>query len=136
MVTGEYIGALCLSEENAGSDALGIQCYAKKDSDKYILNGSKFWITNSSIADVMIVYARTKPLNPHKRSDGVTAFIVEKKWKGVKNGQKINKMGMKGSPTGEIIFENVEIPGMIIFNNISSIHNPFIIISYHIISFI
>ena len=112
MATGEYIGALCLSEENAGSDALGIQSFAKKDGNKFILNGKKFWITNSCIADVMIVYARTKPLNPLKKSDGITAFIVEKNWKGVKNGQKIEKMGMKGSPTGEIIFDNVEIPSM------------------------
>ena len=108
MCTGEHIGALCLTEPNAGSDALGgMRTHAKKVRDKYILNGTKMFVTNGSIAHTLLVYAKTAPeLGAH----GISAFVVEADSKGVSVSKKLRKCGMRGSPTSELSFEDVEIP--------------------------
>jgi len=105
---GELIGALGLTEPGAGSDAFGsMQSTAVRKGDRYVLNGRKMFITNGPIADVVLVYAKT---NPEKRNHGVSAFIVEKESPGFSCVQKLDKMGWRGSPTGELVFENCEIP--------------------------
>jgi isovaleryl-CoA dehydrogenase len=108
MCRGEHIGALCLTEPNAGSDALGgMRTVAKKKGDIYVLNGSKMFITNGAIADTLLVYAKTAPeLGPH----GISAFIVEADTPGVTVSKKLKKCGMRGSPTCELSFEDVEVP--------------------------
>jgi len=107
MVRGEKIGALALTEPNAGSDAMGIRTRAVKKGDKYILNGTKMFITNGPVADILLVYAKTKPeLGPK----GISAFIVEKDFPGFSVSRKLKKCGMRGSPTGELIFEDCEVP--------------------------
>ncbi|MCD6569285.1 MAG: acyl-CoA dehydrogenase family protein [Deltaproteobacteria bacterium] len=108
MCTGEHVGALCLTEPNAGSDALsGMRTHARKDGDKYILNGTKMFITNGSIAHTLLVYAKTAPeLGAH----GISAFIVEADSPGVSVSKKLRKCGMRGSPTSELSFEDVEVP--------------------------
>jgi isovaleryl-CoA dehydrogenase len=107
MIAGEWIGALAMSEPGAGSDVVSMTLKAEKRGDRYILNGTKYWITNGPVADVLVVYAKTDPeAGPH----GITAFIVEKDFKGFSVGQKIAKLGMRGSPTSELIFEDAEIP--------------------------
>ncbi len=108
MCTGEHIGALCLTEPNAGSDALGgMRTLAKKSGDKYIINGTKMFITNGSIANTLLVYAKTAPeLGPH----GISAFIIEADSPGVTVSKKLKKCGMRGSPTCELSFEDVEVP--------------------------
>ena len=107
LVTGEHVGALCLTEPGSGSDALGMKSTAKLAGDHYILNGSKTFITNAPIADVGIVYAKT---SPEKGKRGITAFIVDLNAEGVTKGQKMEKMGMRGSLTGELFFDDVKIP--------------------------
>ncbi len=108
MCSGEYIAAFALTEANAGSDAANIETNAALKGDEYILNGTKFYITNGGIADVVIVFAVTdKSLGAH---GGVTAFIVETKTPGFKVGKELDKMGIRGSNTVELIFENVRIP--------------------------
>lgn len=102
MLTGEYIGALAMSEPNSGSDVTSMKLKAEKRGDKYILNGNKMWITNGPDADVLVVYART--------GEKITAFIVEKGFKGFSRGQKLDKLGMRGSNTCELIFEDCEVP--------------------------
>lgn len=108
LCTGEHIGALCLTEPNAGSDALGgMRTVAKKKGDTYVMNGTKMFITNGSIADTLLVYAKTAPeLGPH----GISAFIVEADSPGVTVSKKLKKCGMRGSPTCELCFEDVEVP--------------------------
>ena len=107
MISGEKIGALAMSEPGAGSDVVSMKLKAEKRGDRYILNGTKYWITNGPVADVLVVYAKTDmEAGPH----GITAFIVEKGFKGFSIGQKIEKLGMKGSPTAELVFEDAEIP--------------------------
>ncbi|HDL90604.1 MAG TPA: isovaleryl-CoA dehydrogenase [Thermodesulforhabdus norvegica] len=107
MVRGEKIGALALTEPNAGSDAMSIRTRAVKKGDKYILNGTKMFITNGPVADILLVYAKTKPeLGPK----GISAFIVEKDFPGFSVSRKLKKCGMRGSPTGELIFEDCEVP--------------------------
>ncbi|MBN1635906.1 MAG: acyl-CoA dehydrogenase family protein [Deltaproteobacteria bacterium] len=108
MCTGEHIGALCLTEPNAGSDALGgMSTRARKDGNRYIMNGTKMFITNGSVADTLLVYAKTAPeLGAH----GISAFIVESRWPGVTVSKKLKKCGMRGSPTSELSFEDVEVP--------------------------
>jgi len=104
---GEKIGALALTEPNAGSDAVSIQMTATKESDYYVLNGTKMFITNGTIADTLIVYAKTVP---EKGSRGITAFIVEKGFRGSFTSRHIDKMGHRGSPTGELSFEDYRVP--------------------------
>lgn len=107
LCTGEHIGALAMSETGAGSDVVSMKLRAEKKGSKYILNGSKMWITNGPCADVFVIYAKT---DPAKGAKGMTAFVVEKQSKGFSIAQKLDKFGMRGSETGELVFENVEVP--------------------------
>ena len=107
LITGEHLGALAMSEPGAGSDVVSMKLKAEKKGDKYVLNGSKMWITNSPDADTLIVYAKT---DPEKASRGITAFIIERGFKGYSVAQKLDKLGMRGSETGEIVFEDCEVP--------------------------
>ncbi|MCP4494365.1 MAG: isovaleryl-CoA dehydrogenase [Gammaproteobacteria bacterium] len=106
LTQGEWIGALAMSEPGAGSDVVSMQMKAEKRGDKYILNGTKMWITNGPDADVIVVYAKTEA---NAGSKGITAFIVEKAF-GFTTAQKLDKLGMRGSNTGELVFNNVEVP--------------------------
>ena len=106
LVRGETIGALAMSESGAGSDIMSMQLKAQKTDAGYLLNGSKMWITNGPDADVVVVYARTEA---DAGSRGITAFLVEKSY-GFSTAQKLDKLGMRGSNTGELVFENVEVP--------------------------
>ena len=107
LCSGEHVGALAMSEEGAGSDVVGMKLRAEKRNGYYVLNGSKYWITNGRDADVLVVYAKT---DPEAGSKGITAFIVEKGIKGFTQGPHFDKLGMRGSNTGELIFEDAEIP--------------------------
>ncbi|GAW93940.1 acyl-CoA dehydrogenase family protein [Calderihabitans maritimus] len=107
LCSGEYVGALALTEPNAGSDAAGIQTTARREGDYYVLNGSKMFITNGSIADVILVMAT---LDRSKRAQGVTAFIVEKGTPGFSVSRELNKMGHRSSPTAELVFEDCRVP--------------------------
>ncbi|MEE2773336.1 MAG: isovaleryl-CoA dehydrogenase [Pseudomonadota bacterium] len=107
LISGDYVGSLAMSEPNAGSDVVSMQLKAEKRNDHYILNGSKMWITNGPDANVLIVYAKT---NLSKKSEGITAFLVEKGVAGFSTGQKLDKLGMRGSNTCELIFDNCKIP--------------------------
>ncbi|MEQ1752587.1 MAG: isovaleryl-CoA dehydrogenase [Micropepsaceae bacterium] len=107
LVSGHGLGALAMSEPGAGSDVVGMKTRAVKKGDRYILNGSKMWITNGPDADLVVVYAKTDPdAGPH----GITAFIVEKGMKGYSTAQKLDKLGMRGSDTGELVFQDCEVP--------------------------
>lgn len=107
LISGEYIGALAMSETGAGSDVTSMKIRAEEKDGVYVLNGSKMWITNGPDADVMVVYAKT---NPELGAKGITAFLVEKGMKGFSTAQKLDKLGMRGSHTGEMVFDNVEVP--------------------------
>jgi len=107
LISGEHVGALAMSEAGAGSDVISMRLVARRDGDRYILNGTKFWITNGPHADTLVVYAKTQP---DEASRGVTAFIVEKGFKGFRCAQKLDKLGMRGSDTGELVFEDCEVP--------------------------
>ena len=107
LIAGEKIGALGLTEPNAGSDAMGLRTRAVKKGDKYILNGTKIFITNGPMADTLLVYAKT---DPEKGAKGISAFIVEKDFPGFSVSRKLKKCGMRGSPTGELVFEDCEVP--------------------------
>ena len=107
LVTGEHLGALAMSEPGAGSDVMGMKLRAESRGDRYVLNGSKMWITNGPAADVLVVYAVTDPALGPK---GVTAFLVEKGFKGFATGQKLDKLGMRGSDTCELVFRDCEVP--------------------------
>ncbi len=107
LVTGEHLGALAMSETGAGSDVVSMKLRADKKGDRYILNGGKMWITNGPDADTLIVYAKTDPEN-HSR--GITAFLVEKGFPGFSVAQKLDKLGMRGSETGELVFQDCEVP--------------------------
>ena len=107
LVSGEHVGALAMSEPNAGSDVVSMKLRAEARGDRYVLNGSKMWITNGGDADVMVVYAKT---DPDKGPSGITAFLVEKGWKGFTYGAKLDKLGMRGSNTWPVFFDNVEVP--------------------------
>ena len=107
LVSGEHVGALAMSEANAGSDVVSMQLRAEQHGDRFILNGTKMWITNGPDADVLIVYAKT---DPNANKNGITAFIIEKNFKGFKTAQKLNKLGMRGSNTCELVFQNCEVP--------------------------
>jgi isovaleryl-CoA dehydrogenase len=107
LISGEHIGALAMSESGAGSDVVGMRLRAEKKGDRYVLNGSKMWITNGPDADTMVVYAKT---DPAAKQRGITAFIVEKGYKGFSVAQKLDKLGMRGSHTGELVFQDCEVP--------------------------
>jgi len=107
LIRGEKIGALAMSETGAGSDVIGMQLQAHMKGDKFILNGTKMWITNGPDADVIVVYAKT---TPDALSKGITAFIVEKQFKGFSTAQKLDKLGMRGSNTCELVFQDCEVP--------------------------
>lgn len=107
LVTGEHLGALAMSETGAGSDVVSMKLRAEKKGDHYVLNGAKMWITNAPDADTLIVYAKTEP---DKKSRGITAFIIERDFKGFSVAQKLDKLGMRGSETGEIVFQDCEVP--------------------------
>ncbi|PWE16510.1 acyl-CoA dehydrogenase [Marinicauda salina] len=107
LISGEHIGALAMSETGAGSDVVSMKLKAEKKGDRYVLNGSKMWITNGPSADTVVVYAKT---DPEAGSKGITAFIIEKGMKGFSIAQKLDKLGMRGSETGELVFEDCEVP--------------------------
>ena len=107
LIRGEHVGALAMSEANAGSDVISMQLQARREGDRFILDGTKMWITNGPDADVLVVYAKT---DKHAGSKGITAFIVEKKSPGFRTAQKLDKLGMRGSNTCELVFEHCEIP--------------------------
>jgi isovaleryl-CoA dehydrogenase len=107
LISGEHVGALAMSEAGSGSDVLSMRLRAERRGDDYVLNGAKFWITNAPHADVLVVYAKT---GPAAESRGVTAFIVEKGMAGFSTPKKLDKLGMRGSDTGELVFEECEVP--------------------------
>ncbi|MEW6561474.1 MAG: isovaleryl-CoA dehydrogenase [Pseudomonadota bacterium] len=107
LLSGEHVGALAMSEPGAGSDVVSMKLRADRRGDAYVLNGSKMWITNGPDADVLVVYAKTDPAAGPK---GITAFLVEKGFKGFSVAQKLDKLGMRGSHTGELVFQDCEVP--------------------------
>ncbi|MDD9738629.1 MAG: isovaleryl-CoA dehydrogenase [Marinovum algicola] len=111
LVSGEHVGALAMSEAGAGSDVVSMKLRAEKRNDHYRLNGNKFWITNGPDADTLVVYAKT---DPDAGSKGITAFLIEKEMKGFSTSKHFDKLGMRGSNTAELVFEDVEVP----FDNI------------------
>jgi isovaleryl-CoA dehydrogenase len=107
LVSGEHVGALAMSEAGAGSDVVSMRLRAEKRGERYVLNGTKMWITNGPDADVLVVYAKT---DTAAGARGITAFIVEKKLKGFSTAQKLDKLGMRGSNTSELVFQDCEVP--------------------------
>jgi isovaleryl-CoA dehydrogenase len=107
LISGEHVGALAISEPNAGSDVASMRTRAERKGDRFILNGSKMWITNGPHADTIVVYART---NPDVAARGLTTFIVESAFKGFSRAQKLDKLGMRGSDTCELVFQDCEVP--------------------------
>ncbi|HEY8351458.1 MAG TPA: isovaleryl-CoA dehydrogenase, partial [Sphingomonadales bacterium] len=107
LISGEHVGALAMSEPNAGSDVVSMRLRADRKGDHYVLNGNKMWITNGPDADVLVVYAKTD-INAGPR--GITAFLIEKGMKGFSTAQKLDKLGMRGSNTCELVFEDCEVP--------------------------
>ncbi|MBZ9556772.1 isovaleryl-CoA dehydrogenase [Halomonas coralii] len=107
LISGEHVGALAMSEPGAGSDVVSMKLRAEKRGDSYVLNGNKMWITNGPDADVLVVYAKT---DPDAGSKGITAFIIEKGFAGFSTAQKLDKLGMRGSNTCELVFEDCEVP--------------------------
>jgi isovaleryl-CoA dehydrogenase len=107
LCSGEHVGALAMSEPGAGSDVVSMKLRAEKQGDRYVLNGTKMWITNGPDADVLVVYAKT---DPAAASKGITAFLVEKGFKGFTTAQKLDKLGMRGSNTCELVFEDCDVP--------------------------
>jgi isovaleryl-CoA dehydrogenase len=107
LVSGEHVGALAMSEPGAGSDVISMKLRAEDKGGYFLLNGTKMWITNGPDADTMVVYAKTEP---EMGARGVTAFLVERGMKGFSTAQKLDKLGMRGSHTGEMVFQNVEVP--------------------------
>ena len=107
LIAGTHVGALAMSEPGAGSDVVSMRLRADKRGDRYVLNGTKFWITNGPVADVIVVYAKT---TPQAGPRGITAFLIEKTMPGFACAQKLDKLGMRGSDTGELVFKDVEVP--------------------------
>jgi isovaleryl-CoA dehydrogenase len=107
LISGEHVGALAMSEPGAGSDVVGMRTRAEKRGDRYVLNGSKMWITNGPDADVLVVYAKT---DPAAGPQGITAFVIEKGFSGFSTAQKLDKLGMRGSNTCELVFTDCEVP--------------------------
>jgi isovaleryl-CoA dehydrogenase len=107
LISGEFVGALAMSEPGAGSDVVSMKLRARRRGDRWVLDGTKFWITNGPDADVLVVYAKT---DPEAGARGITAFLVEKGMKGFSCAQKLDKLGMRGSNTGELVFQDCEVP--------------------------
>jgi isovaleryl-CoA dehydrogenase len=107
LISGEHVGALAMSEPGAGSDVVAMRLRADKRGDYWVLNGTKLWITNGHYADTLVVYAKTRP---EAGPRGITAFLIEKGFPGFRPAQKLDKLGMRGSPTSELVFENCEVP--------------------------
>jgi isovaleryl-CoA dehydrogenase len=107
LISGEHVGCLAMSESGAGSDVVSMRLKAEKRGDHYVLNGTKMWITNAPAADTLVVYAKT---SPDAGSKGITAFMIERDFKGFTVAQKLDKLGMRGSETGELVFEDCEVP--------------------------
>jgi isovaleryl-CoA dehydrogenase len=107
LISGEHLGALAMSESGSGSDVVSMKLRAEKRGGKYVLNGTKMWITNGPQADTLVVYARTDPVAGPR---GITAFLIEKGFPGFRTAQKLDKLGMRGSDTGELVFEECEVP--------------------------
>jgi len=107
LISGEHVGALAMSEPEAGSDVVSMRLRADKKGDRYVLNGSKMWITNGHAAQTLVVYAKTRP---DAGAHGITAFLVESGFNGFHPAQKLDKLGMRGSPTSELVFEDCEVP--------------------------
>ena len=107
LISGEHVGALAMSEAGAGSDVVAMRLRADRRGDRFVLNGSKFWITNGPVADVLVVYAKT---DPAAGAHGISAFIIERGFAGFSTAQKLDKLGMRGSDTSELVFEDCEVP--------------------------
>jgi isovaleryl-CoA dehydrogenase len=107
LISGEHVGALAMSEPGAGSDVVSMRLRADKEGDRWVLNGTKLWITNGHVASTLVVYAKTRP---DAGSRGITAFLIESGFKGFRPAQKLDKLGMRGSPTSELVFEDCEVP--------------------------
>ena len=107
LISGEHVGALAMSEPGSGSDVVSMRLQAERVDDGFLLNGNKMWITNGPDADVLVIYAKTEP---HAGPEGITAFLVEKTFSGFSTGQKLDKLGMRGSNTSELIFEDCAVP--------------------------
>ncbi|MBU8545090.1 MULTISPECIES: isovaleryl-CoA dehydrogenase [Roseomonadaceae] len=107
LISGEHLGALAMSEPSAGSDVVSMKLRAEKRGDRWVLNGTKMWITNAHYAETLVVYAKT---DPEAGPKGITAFLVERGFKGFRPAQKLDKLGMRGSPTSELVFEDCEVP--------------------------
>jgi len=107
LISGEHVGALAMSEPNAGSDVVSMTTRAEKRGDRYVINGAKMWITNGPVAETLVVYAKT---DPAAGARGITAFIVERSTKGFSQGPKLDKLGMRGSDTSELVFADCELP--------------------------
>ncbi len=107
LISGEHVGALAMSEPEAGSDVVAMRLRADKTGDHYVLNGTKLWITNGHVADTLVVYAKTRP---DAGARGITAFLIEKGFEGFRPAQKLDKLGMRGSPTSELVFEDCAVP--------------------------
>src|SRR5882724_2643387 len=107
LISGEHVGALAMSEPGAGSDVVSMRTRAERRGDRFVLNGSKMWITNGPEAETLVVYAKT---DPNAGARGITAFLIEKGMPGFSTAQKLDKLGMRGSDTGELVFENCEVP--------------------------
>ena len=107
LISGEHVGALAMSESNSGSDVVSMKLRAEPSGDRYVLNGTKMWITNGPDADVLVVYAKTDPSGGPR---GITAFLIEKGFKGFSTAQKLDKLGMRGSNTCELVFQDCEVP--------------------------
>ncbi|MCP5167011.1 MAG: isovaleryl-CoA dehydrogenase [Pseudomonadales bacterium] len=114
LCSGEHVGALAMSEPNAGSDVVSMKLHARREGDRYILNGAKMWITNGPDADVYVIYAKT---DPQAGSKGITAFIVERDTPGFSRSPKLDKLGMRGSNTCELVFEDAAVPAQNVLRN-------------------
>lgn len=118
LISGEHVGALAMSEAGSGSDVVSMKLSATRSGDGYVLNGTKFWITNGPDADVLVVYAKTDISAGHK---GITAFVVERGFKGFSTSPKLDKLGMRGSNTCELVFENCEVPAENILGQVGKV---------------
>ncbi len=116
LCSGEFVGALAMSETGSGSDVISMRLRADKKDSRYILNGTKMWVTNGPDADVIVVYAKT---DPNAGSHGISAFIIEKNFKGYSTAQKLDKLGMRGSNTCELVFQNCEVPEENLLGNLN-----------------
>ncbi len=107
LISGEHVGALAMSEPGSGSDVVSMRTRADRKGDRYVLNGNKMWITNGPVAETLVVYAKT---DPDAGPRGITAFLIEKGMKGFSTHQKLDKLGMRGSDTCELVFQDCEVP--------------------------